>query len=75
MFEELEITGEDLLKTKHPKIYIGKLAVYPDEKVSEIVDGFRAAVAVADDDAIRELFSKYLPESTITQKIKEATQQ
>lgn len=66
LYEELEITGEDLLKTKHPKIYIGKLATYSDEKVGEIVAEFRGAVIAQDEAAIRKLFAKYLPESSIT---------
>ncbi len=74
LYEELEITGEDLVKTKHPKIFIGKLALYSDDKVSEMINGFRMAVTNSDDNRIRELFSEHLPESSITPKSKEAAQ-
>ncbi len=29
LFEELELFGEDIAKTRHPKIFIGKLGAYP----------------------------------------------
>ena len=66
LFEELEITGEDLLKTHHPKIFIGKLATYSEEEVLSITKEFRKAVLDSNDQMIREIFSKNLPEATIT---------
>ena len=33
LFEELEITEERLARTRHPKIFIGKIAAYPEETV------------------------------------------
>ncbi len=68
LFEELEITGEDLLKTQHPKIFIGKLATYTQEEVSEIVESFDIAVKSHSEDSIRGLLNKYLPEATIAGK-------
>ncbi|HMS43911.1 MAG TPA: nucleoside-diphosphate sugar epimerase/dehydratase, partial [Pyrinomonadaceae bacterium] len=63
LFEELEITGEDLLKTKHPKIFIGKIATYSGEEVGEIVSGFSQAVRENDKAKIRRLFNHFLPEA------------
>jgi FlaA1/EpsC-like NDP-sugar epimerase len=68
LYEELEITGEQLVRTRHPKIFIGKLATYSDETVFDILGDFQDAVGHSDDRAIRKLFKKHLPESTITQK-------
>ena len=73
LFEELEITGEDLLRTKHPKIFIGKLATFSRQEVSGILDEFRIAVLDSDDQRIRELFLKYLPEAQITTGAKEVS--
>ncbi len=70
LFEELEITGEDLLKTKHPKIYIGKIATYTGEEVGKIIKEFHEAVEKKSDDEIRRLLNFYLPEANITEKIK-----
>lgn len=65
LFEELEITGEDLLKTKHPKIFIGKIAAYPSEEVSQIINNFALAVRENDKQKIRRLFNQFLPEAKI----------
>lgn len=65
LFEELEITGEDLDKTNHPKIFIGKIATYSKDDVSQIVSKFSAAVADADEARIRKLFNELLPEANV----------
>ena len=70
LFEELEITGEDLLKTKHPKIYIGRLSTYTTEEVTEILEDFTKAVNDNSEDEIRKIFNKHIPEATIIENIK-----
>lgn len=65
LFEELEITGEDLLKTKHPKIFIGKIATYSGEEVEQITSNFTLAVRENDKAKIRRLFNHFLPEAKI----------
>jgi FlaA1/EpsC-like NDP-sugar epimerase len=65
LFEELEITGENLLKTQHPKIFIGKIAAYESEEVADILRNFRQAVAENDAAKIRGLFNHFLPEAKI----------
>lgn len=66
LFEELEITGESLLKTHHPKIFIGKIATYPKEQVLQILSDFQEAVGLNDEHQVRRLFNQILPEGTIT---------
>ncbi|HEX8286592.1 MAG TPA: nucleoside-diphosphate sugar epimerase/dehydratase [Pyrinomonadaceae bacterium] len=68
LFEELEILGEDLLKTQNPKIYIGKIATYDAEQVTQIIQQFRQAVSENNEAKIRSLFNKFLPEAKITEK-------
>jgi FlaA1/EpsC-like NDP-sugar epimerase len=65
LFEELEITGENLLKTHHPKIFIGKIATYSREEVLSMLGRFRKAVEVNDSSEVRRLFNDILPEATI----------
>ncbi len=72
LFEELEITGENLLKTKHPKIFIGKISTYEDDEVMRILESFQQAVAEHDQARIRLLFNQFLPEAKITE-IKNST--
>lgn len=66
LFEELEITGENLLKTRHPKIFIGNIATYSNEQVIEILSEFKQAVDAKDPLKIRRIFNKFLPEATIS---------
>jgi len=65
LFEELEITGENLLKTHHPKIYIGKIATYTKEEVAGILGRLMAAVENNDPAEIRSLFNEFLPEASV----------
>ncbi len=71
LFEELEITGENLLKTTHPKIFIGKIATYSGEEVANIVSNFRQAVEENNAEKIRRLFNHFLPEAAIAEDKKE----
>ena len=71
LFEELEITGENLLKTKHPKIFIGKIATYSSKEVEQIVSNFAQAVGENNKAKIRLLFNHFLPEAKI-EEIKSA---
>ncbi len=66
LFEELEITGENLLKTRNPKIFIGKIGTYSKPEVERIVEEFQIAVTASDESGIRRTFNKVLPEATIT---------
>jgi FlaA1/EpsC-like NDP-sugar epimerase len=68
LYEELEITGENLLKTRHPKIFIGKIATHEAEEVERIIQQFRQAVVENDETKIRSLFNRFLPEAAITEK-------
>ena len=67
LFEELEITGENLLKTKHPKIFIGKIATYSGEDVTNILSNFHKAVKENDKLKIRALLNHFLPEANIAE--------
>jgi FlaA1/EpsC-like NDP-sugar epimerase len=66
LFEELEISGENLLKTHHPKIFIGKIATYSKEEVLSMLNRFQTAVDNTDNAEVRRLFNSILPEASIT---------
>jgi len=65
IFEELEMTGENLVRTEHPKVFIGKIATYSSEAVSAMLADLRRAVSAADDAAIRRMLNHHLPEATV----------
>ena len=65
LFEELEITGEDLVRTLHPKIFIGKIATHSTEEVATLLARLQNTVAVGDSNGVRQLFNSFLPEASI----------
>ncbi len=75
LFEELEITGEKLLNTKHPKIFIGKIANYTQTEVSSILANLAHSTDNNDTDKIRTLLNTYLPEASIFEKLPDTKSQ
>ncbi|MFN0140107.1 MAG: SDR family NAD(P)-dependent oxidoreductase [Pyrinomonadaceae bacterium] len=65
LFEELEITGENLLKTRHPKIFVGKIATYANADVARMLAEFQSAVTANDEAALRHAFNQFLPEANL----------
>ncbi len=66
LFEELEIDGENLVKTSHPKIFIGNISAYSSEAVQEMLVEFHEAVVAGDGNLVRSLFKKNIPESFLS---------
>ena len=65
LFEELEISGEGLVRTQHAKIFIGKIASYAPAEVKQMLARFNGAVERADVLEVRQLFNEFLPEASI----------
>jgi FlaA1/EpsC-like NDP-sugar epimerase len=65
LFEELEITGEHLLKTRHPKIFIGKIATYSNQQVDQILASLRTAVLQSNESSVRRVFNEFLPDASV----------
>ena len=63
--EVLESNSERLLKTVHPKIFVGKIAAYSSNKVCEITRTIPDLCTFEDDAKIREFISTSLPEAQI----------
>ncbi len=62
LFEELALDGEGVDKTRHPKIFVGKLEPYASERVAEILERLGAALETADVDQVRRALQDALPE-------------
>ncbi|MGD9901861.1 MAG: polysaccharide biosynthesis protein [Vicinamibacterales bacterium] len=65
LFEELEVSGEQISRTRHPKIFIGRIAPYPDEEMAEILDQLAFLAATGDEGGIRTYLNRVLPEARI----------
>ena len=65
MHEELELLGEKIAKTRHPKIFIGKLAAYPSEQVEQAVARLAELAHKGKRDDIRAFMNAFLPEACL----------
>lgn len=65
LFEELELKEEKVSKTRHPKIFIGKIAVYPEETVRSALDRLETLASSGNEPELRKFFNWLLPEARI----------
>lgn len=65
LFEELELDGEEIAKTRHPKIYIGKLAAFAPEAVDRALVVLHDLAKGGDAGSIRTFFNGFLPEAKL----------
>ena len=65
LFEELEIDEECLAKTRHPKIFIGKIAVHPPDKVRAVLARLAALSETEHEIELRGCLSEFLPEAQL----------
>lgn len=66
LFEELEITEEAMSKTRHPKIFIGRIAAYPPDKVRAALDKLKSLAIDGRERELRQFINELLPEATVT---------
>lgn len=67
LFEELEIAEENLAKTHHPKIFIGKIAVHPPDRVRAVLARLAALSESEQETELRRCLSDFLPEARLQQ--------
>ncbi len=65
LFEELQTTGEELAKTVHPKIFIGKIAGYSPEMIQQAVERLTDLARKGWSQELRREMHELLPESRL----------
>ncbi len=65
LFEELEIDEECLAKTRHPKIFIGKIAVHPPDKMRAVLARLATLSETEHEVELRGCLSEFLPEAQL----------
>ena len=65
LFEELQLTGEELTKTVHPKIFIGRIAGYSSETIQEAVERLTILARRGWSQELRREMHNLLPESRL----------
>jgi FlaA1/EpsC-like NDP-sugar epimerase len=65
LHEELELLGEEIAKTRHPKIFIGRLGAYPPEEVEKALVRLEELALAGKRDSIRAFLNSFLPEAKL----------
>jgi FlaA1/EpsC-like NDP-sugar epimerase len=65
LFEELRTTEESMTKTRHPKIYIGKIGAYPEEKVHAALERLEILAVNGWERELRRFLNNLLPEGRL----------
>jgi len=69
LVEELQTNSEAMTKTRHPKIFIGKCAVYPRERVRVGIRQLAALAAEGRDPELRAVLGDLIPEACLTREL------
>ena len=62
LYEDLSTGSETMAKTRHPKIFIGRIDNYPIDRVEESLKLLKDITDAKDPAAAREVFQKIVPE-------------
>jgi len=65
LFEELETTAEKIIKTRHPKIFIGRIAAYPERKVQQALESLSVLAENGWELELRRALNDLLPEARL----------
>lgn len=66
LFEELSVKEEDVDRTTHPKIFVGRIAPPELPELQAGLDELRAAVEACDEDAMRRALGRLVPEAKLS---------
>ena len=67
LFEELNTEGENITKTRHPKIFIGTINTYDDRMVTAALKRFEGLAQLGRERELRAFFNEFLPEARVTE--------
>ena len=69
MFEELCTDEEKATRTRHPKIFIGRIAKYSPADVARMLGEMKALSARGDEAGIRRFIDDFLPEAMLAETV------
>ncbi|MDX1632238.1 MAG: nucleoside-diphosphate sugar epimerase/dehydratase, partial [Thermoanaerobaculia bacterium] len=68
LHEELELAREELAKTRHPKILIGRLQAPSSERIEIALERIEGVLDDGDDRVLRRVLGELLPEATLSSR-------
>ncbi|HEY6122646.1 MAG TPA: nucleoside-diphosphate sugar epimerase/dehydratase [Pyrinomonadaceae bacterium] len=66
LFEELELTEEQISKTRHPKIFIGKITPYAEERINQALERLAILSESSSEAELRTFLNHLLPEAQLS---------
>jgi FlaA1/EpsC-like NDP-sugar epimerase len=66
LYEELELTEEQMSRTRHPKIFIGKINTYPEEKIRQALERLAILSESGCEVELRRFLNDFLPEAQLS---------
>ena len=66
LFEELDTASEQVSRTRHPKIFIGKIAAYTEKQVRQALERLALYAQAERESKLREYLNELLPEAAIS---------
>jgi FlaA1/EpsC-like NDP-sugar epimerase len=66
LYEELEMIGEEITKTRHPKIFIGNIVSFPEEMMSQGLRQLAILSKQGNDPRLRKILSELIPEARLS---------
>lgn len=65
LFEQLQTSEDQMIKTRHPKIFIGRLAAYPEHTIRHALDRLSILASNGWDRELRKVLNDLLPEAQL----------
>jgi FlaA1/EpsC-like NDP-sugar epimerase len=65
LYEEMGTEAENIARTRHPKIFIGKIAAYPAEQVKRALERLRILGENGNPTSVRDFLQELLPEAQL----------
>ena len=65
LFEELQTSEEKVITTRHPKIFIGRLAAYPEQKIRHALERLTILADNGWERELRKTLNDFLPEAQL----------
>jgi len=65
LFEEIELEGEGMAKTHHPKIFVGRFRPYPADRLDAALERLEEESRVGHEARVRQTLAELLPEATL----------
>jgi FlaA1/EpsC-like NDP-sugar epimerase len=66
LYEELQTSEENMIETKHPKIFIGRLPAYPRDRIRNALELLSVLVGNDRERELRKALSDLLPEAQLS---------